>query len=188
VNRVKKNLLGAMVITVGVGALSACTTDGGASQSSQSASSSQSSSQPSTTSGNSMSSQDLASFVTVTGAEGKSPDIALNSKTPPADLVYQDLKVGSGDVVLPTSTLTTHYTLVAWSSGKVVDSSWPSGAPATFPLSGVIQGWQQGLPGMKVGGRRLLIVPPSLGYGSQANGPLAANETLVFVVDLVAVN
>lgn len=186
----KKTLFSIFVITFCVAGLSACTVDGGESEGTEEGSSVGSlttNSNNSNTSGNSMSSQDLASFVSVSGAEGKSPDIALNSKTPPSDLVYQDLKVGSGDVVLPTSTLTTHYTLVAWSSGKVVDSSWPSGAPATFPLSGVIQGWQQGLPGMKVGGRRLLIVPPSLGYGSQANGPLAANETLVFVVDLVAV-
>lgn len=165
--------------------LSACTTDGGAPGTQSSASNSASESP--TTTGSSMASQDLSQYVTVTGSAGKSPEIALNTKTPPADLLLQDLTPGTGDIVLPSSTLTVHYTLVAWSSGKVVDSSWPSGSPATFPLSGVIQGWQEGLPGMKVGGRRLLLVPPALGYGSQANGPLAANETLVFVVDLIAV-
>jgi peptidylprolyl isomerase len=102
-------------------------------------------------------------------------------------LVVSDIYTGNGTAVTAASTLTVQYTLLAWSTGKVVESSWSGGAPATFPLANVIQGWQQGLPGMKVGGRRLLIIPPSLGYGSQASGPLAANETLVFVVDLIAV-
>lgn len=77
---------------------------------------------------------------------------------------------------------------MAWSSGKIVESSWDSAGPATFALSGVIPGWQQGMPGMKVGGRRLLVIPPSLGYGAQGAGPIGANETLVFVVDVVGVH
>ena len=76
---------------------------------------------------------------------------------------------------------------MAWSTGKIVESSWSSGQKATFPLSGVIQGWQQGLVGAKAGGRRLLIIPPALGYGSTAQGPIAANETLIFVVDTYVV-
>jgi peptidylprolyl isomerase len=76
---------------------------------------------------------------------------------------------------------------MAWSTGKIVDTSWTSGKPATFPLANVIPGWQQGLPGMKVGGRRLLIIPPALGYGANGAGPIAPNETLIFVVDLIAV-
>ncbi|MCX6405223.1 MAG: FKBP-type peptidyl-prolyl cis-trans isomerase [Actinobacteria bacterium] len=68
------------------------------------------------------------------------------------------------------------------------DSSWDRGEPATFPISGVIQGWQQGLQGMKVGGRRLLIIPGDLGYGPAGQGSIEPNETLVFVVDLTAVS
>ena len=76
---------------------------------------------------------------------------------------------------------------MAWSSGEIVESSW-IGDPATFPLSGVILGWQQGIPGMKEGGRRLLVIPASLGYGETGQGPIAPNETLIFVVDLIKVN
>ena len=78
---------------------------------------------------------------------------------------------------------------MAWSSGTLVESSWDSGQTATFPLSGVIAGWQQGIPGMKEGGRRLLVIPPDLGYGSQgAGGAIGPNETLIFVVDLISVS
>jgi peptidylprolyl isomerase len=76
---------------------------------------------------------------------------------------------------------------MAWSTGKIVESSWTSGQPATFPLAQVIPGWQQGMPGMKVGGRRLLVIPPALGYGAAGAGPIGPNETLIFVVDLVSV-
>ena len=77
---------------------------------------------------------------------------------------------------------------MAWSTGQVVESSWDRGQTATFPLSGAIAGWQQGIPGMKEGGRRLLVIPPDLGYGAQGSGgAIGPNETLVFVVDLVSV-
>jgi peptidylprolyl isomerase len=76
---------------------------------------------------------------------------------------------------------------MAWSTGEVVESSW-SGDPATFGLNQVILGWQQGIPGMKVGGRRLLVIPPDLGYGASGGGPIAPNETLIFVVDLIAIS
>jgi peptidylprolyl isomerase len=78
---------------------------------------------------------------------------------------------------------------MAWSTGNLVESSWDSGQTATFPLSGVIAGWQQGIPGMKEGGRRLLVIPPDLGYGaSGAGAAIGPNETLIFVVDLVKVS
>jgi peptidylprolyl isomerase len=99
----------------------------------------------------------------------------------------KDIFLGDGAEAGATSTLTVHYTLMSWSTGQIVESSWSGGQPATFPLTQVIQGWQQGIPGMKVGGRRLLVIPPSLGYGDQAAGPIAANETLIFVVDLIGV-
>jgi peptidylprolyl isomerase len=77
---------------------------------------------------------------------------------------------------------------MTWSNGQIVESSW-IGDPATFPLSGVILGWQEGIPGMKEGGRRLLVIPPDLGYGEAGAGAsIAPNETLIFVVDLIKVN
>lgn len=123
---------------------------------------------------------------TVTGAAGKAPTIAAPTGTPPATLVTKDIYVGTGAAATAASTLTVQYTLMAWSTGKIVETSWTS-APATFPLSGVIAGWQQGIPGMKVGGRRLLVIPPALGYGASGSGPIGANETLIFVVDVLAI-
>ena len=125
--------------------------------------------------------------VHVSGDLGSAPQFDSPKGTPPTEMVVEDLVVGNGAQVLPTSTLTVQYTLKAWSTGDVVDSSWSRGTPAQFPLSGVIQGWQQGLPGMKVGGRRLLVVPPTLGYGAQQVGPMKPNETLIFVIDLLGV-
>ena len=151
------------------GSLTACTTDGGAS--------------------NGASGSTSVALPTVTGAQGEPPTIGAPSGNAPKTLQIKDIYLGSGAEAQATSTLTVHYTLMAWSTGKVVESSWSSGGqPATFPLNQVIQGWQQGIPGMKVGGRRLLVIPPDLGYGNQAAGPIAANETLIFVVDLVGVN
>ena len=78
--------------------------------------------------------------------------------------------------------------MMTWSNGSIVESSWNGGQPATFPLAGVIAGWQQGLPGAKVGGRRLLVIPADLGYGPNGSGPIGPNETLIFVVDIIAVS
>jgi len=107
---------------------------------------------------------------------------------PPTKLVVKDLKVGTGAVAAPADTVTVNYIGVACSTGKVFDSSWSRGQPATFGLQQVIKGWTTGLTGMKVGGRRLLGIPPSLGYGSQqAGADIAPDETLWFVVDLLKV-
>ena len=85
-----------------------------------------------------------------------------------------------------SQTLTVNYIGVSCSTGKIFDSSYKSGQPASFPLTGVIPGWQQGIPGMKVGGQRLLGIPPALGYGSQGAPPdIAPDETLWFVVEVV---
>ena len=124
----------------------------------------------------------------VTGNAGEAPTIAAPSGTPPTTLETKDIIVGTGTEVLATSTLTVHYTLMSWSNGAIVESSWNGGQPATFPLSGVIAGWQQGLPGAKVGGRRLLVIPAELGYGPNGSGPIGPNETLIFVVDIIAVS
>jgi peptidylprolyl isomerase len=123
----------------------------------------------------------------VTGSAGSAPTISAPHGAAPTVLETQDVIVGTGATAVATSTLTVHYTLMAWSTGKVVESSWTSGQPATFPLAQVIPGWQQGMPGMKEGGRRLLVIPPALGYGTAGAGPIGPNETLIFVVDLVKV-
>ena len=124
----------------------------------------------------------------VTGNAGEAPTIAAPSGTPPTTLETKDIIVGTGTEILATSTLTVHYTLMSWSNGAIVESSWNGVQPATFPLSGVIAGWQQGLPGAKVGGRRLLVIPAELGYGPNGSGPIGPNETLIFVVDIIAVS
>lgn len=134
--------------------------------------------------GDDMSSNTL---VQVTANAGEAPTITAPSGDAPTELIAQDVIAGTGAEVLATSTLTVHYTLMKWSDGSILESSWSGGAPATFPLSGVIQGWQQGLLGAKVGARRLLVIPPALGYGPMAGHPLE-KDTLIFAVDIIAVS
>jgi peptidylprolyl isomerase len=122
----------------------------------------------------------------VSAVAGEVPTISKPEGVAPTELTTKDIIVGTGAEVLPTSTLTVHYTLMAWSTGKIIESSW-SGQPATFPLAGVVEGWQKGLPGSKEGGRRLLILPPSMGYGAAGSGPIGPNETLIFAVDIIGV-
>jgi len=129
-----------------------------------------------------------AGLPVVTANAGEAPTITPPAGTAPATLQTQDIIVGTGTEVVATSTLTVHYTLMTWSKGAIVESSWSSGPPATFPLSDVIAGWQQGLPGAKVGGRRLLVIPADLGYGPNGSGPIGPNETLIFVVDIIGVS
>ncbi len=106
------------------------------------------------------------------------------------ELVITDEVEGGGDEVTTGATVTAHYVGVSASTGSQFDASWDRGAPISFPLDGVIQGWSQGLMGMKVGGRRTLVIPGHMAYG--ANPPpgagIAPNETLVFTVDLVDVS
>ena len=134
--------------------------------------------------GDNMSSNTL---VQVTANAGEAPTITAPSGDAPTTLIVEDVIVGSGTEVLATSTLTLHYTLMKWSDGSILESSWSNGTPSTFQLSGLIQGWQQGLPGAKVGGRRLLVIPPALGYGLMAGHPLE-KDTLIFAVDIIAVS
>jgi len=124
----------------------------------------------------------------VTTNAGEAPTITAPTGTAPTTLQSKDIIVGTGTEVVATSTLTVHYTLMTWSDGKIIESSWTGGQPATFPLAGVIAGWQQGLPGAKVGGRRLLVIPADLGYGPNGSGPIGPNETLIFVVDIIGVS
>lgn len=132
-----------------------------------------------------------ADDVTVTGAPASEPTITIpDTCTPPTTLVVKDLAPGSGAPVAEGGTLSVNYSLVTWSDKKTLDTSWSRGEP--YPLtdvghSQVIDGWNQGVIGMKAGGRRLLIIPPALGYGEGGNG-VAPNETLVFVLDAVSVS
>lgn len=128
--------------------------------------------------------------VTVEGGYGEDPKIAFDSKVePPADLKIKDLVEGDGDVVKEGATVEVHYKGVSWvNGGAEFDSSFSRGETISFPLNGVIPGWRDGLVGQKVNGRRLLVIPPEMGYGAQSPTPaIAPNDTLVFVVDLVSV-
>jgi len=115
------------------------------------------------------------------------PSVTVPDGPPPGGLVLEDLEVGSGPEAVAGSPVTVHYVGVSWSTGGEFDSSWDREELFSFPLGAghVIQGWDEGVAGMKVGGRRRITIPPELGYGSRgAGGVIAPNETLVFVVDL----
>ena len=118
------------------------------------------------------------------------PEIDFPGDAPPADLVIEDLAVGDGAVATAGSTVSAHYVGVAHSTGEEFDASWNRGAPLEFRLGVgmVIQGWDRGIDGMKVGGRRKLTIPPALAYGDRgAGGAIKPGETLIFVVDLMDV-
>jgi len=122
------------------------------------------------------------------GPLSKEPKVVPPHGRAPKKLIIKNLIVGDGPPVLPSSTVTVNYVGVLYSNGKVFDASWNRGMPTTFPLSGVIPGWTQGLVGMKVGGRRELIIPPSLAYGATGSPPtIPPNATLVFVIDMLGV-
>jgi peptidylprolyl isomerase len=120
------------------------------------------------------------------GTWGKQPTVVVPSGAPPTQLQSTDLIEGTGPAAKSGDSVTVQYVLATYSSGKVVQSSWTS-QPFTFTLGQgqVIPGWDAGVVGMKVGGRRELVIPPNLGYGSQSPGAgISANDTLVFVVDM----
>jgi peptidylprolyl isomerase len=119
------------------------------------------------------------------------PTIVVPAGPAPKKLVIKDLIKGTGPVATAGSTVTVQYVGVLYKGATQFDASWNdgSGQPTSLPLSGVIKGWQQGIPGMRVGGRRELIIPPSLGYGAAGSPPkIPANATLVFVIDLHGVS
>ena len=119
------------------------------------------------------------------------PSVSIPSTNPPADLVIEDLTVGTGKEATKGTNVEVHYVGVAWSTGKQFDASWDRNEAFEFRLGAgqVIAGWDQGVAGMKVGGRRSLTIPAHLGYGTQgAGGVIKGGETLVFVVDLLNVN
>jgi peptidylprolyl isomerase len=118
------------------------------------------------------------------------PQVEIPAGDPPAELQVEDLAVGEGDEATPGHEVDVHYVGVSWSTGDEFDASWNRGDSFRFGLGKgqVIQGWDQGVAGMKVGGRRRLTIPPGLAYGDRgAGGAIAPGETLVFVVDLLGV-
>jgi peptidylprolyl isomerase len=122
---------------------------------------------------------------TASGDAGKKPTITIPNCQPPKTLQKVDLIVGTGAEAKAGAPISVNYIGVSWNTKKEFDNSYDNGAPASFELTGVIGGWQQGIPGMKVGGRRLLTIPPELAYKDVGKGPIGPNETLVFVVDLL---
>ncbi len=118
------------------------------------------------------------------------PSVEVPDGPPPGELQVEDLQEGVGREATPGTTCTMQYVGVAWSSGQQFDASWDRGQPFSFRLGEgmVIRGWDEGVAGMKVGGRRRLTIPPDLGYGSRGAGSvIKGGETLVFVVDLLDV-
>ncbi|MFR9751615.1 FKBP-type peptidyl-prolyl cis-trans isomerase [Nocardia sp. 004] len=131
----------------------------------------------------------VAEDIQVTGDFGTAPTITIpDDCDPPRQLIVKDLTVGSGPGAEPGQQLTMNYALVTWSDRKTADSSFERGTPFELTLGAgrVIEGWDEGLVGVQQGSRRLLVVPPELGYGAGGNG-IAPYETLVFVTDAVAV-
>jgi peptidylprolyl isomerase len=119
---------------------------------------------------------------------GTKPQVQVPRGRLPNRLVIKDLRKGTGRVAKNGDTVTVHYVGVSALNGRQFDASWDRGQPFSFKLPGqVIAGWNKGVPGMRVGGRRELVIPPGLAYGAQGSGPIGPNETLVFVIDLLKV-
>jgi peptidylprolyl isomerase len=106
------------------------------------------------------------------------PEIEFPDGPAPTELVIEDVTVGDGTVEV-------HYVGVEYDTGEEFDSSWNRGESISFPLRGLIQGWQDGIPGMKVGGRRKLTIPPEQAYGPAGGGHRLSGKTLIFVIDLL---
>lgn len=119
------------------------------------------------------------------------PEIDFPEHEVPTELVIEDISVGGGEEVKAGDNISAHYVGVAFSTGEEFDSSWNRGTPLDFTVGvgQVIQGWDQGLLGMKVGGRRRIEIPAELAYGERGAGAaIGPNEALIFVVDLVGVS
>ena len=117
------------------------------------------------------------------------PEVDFPGGEPPTELEISDIWQGDGAVAKAGDTVQVHYVGVAYSTGEEFDTSWSRGAPLEFRLGAgqVIAGWDQGVQGMRVGGRRQLIIPPGLAYGDRGAGrSIAPGETLIFVCDLVS--
>ena len=124
--------------------------------------------------------------------DGQKPQVTVPpGEAPPADLVIEDIEEGTGAEAVAGKTVQVHYVGVAWSTNKQFDASWDRPGSFSFPLGAgrVIADWDQGVAGMKVGGRGRITIPPHLGYGDAgARGAIKGGETLIFVVDLLGVS
>ena len=119
------------------------------------------------------------------------PTVHVPRGRPPKRLVIRDIRKGAGPVARTGANVTVQYVGVSYTTGRQFDASWDRNQPFSFKLGAgqVIPGWDQGVVGMRVGGRRMLVIPPKLAYGPQGQPPtIAPNETLVFVIDLVSVH
>jgi peptidylprolyl isomerase len=118
------------------------------------------------------------------------PEVTVPEGKAPKKLVIEDIEEGTGAAAEPGQTVDVHYVGVSYLNGRQFDASWDRGEPFSFQLGAgsVIQGWDRGVAGMKVGGRRQLVIPPRLAYGPQGSPPaIGPNETLVFVIDLLGI-
>ena len=113
------------------------------------------------------------------------PEIEFPDGPAPAELVISDVVVGDGAEAVPGGTVTVHYVGVEYDTGEEFDSSWNRNESIEFPLRGLIEGWQDGIPGMRVGGRRKLVIPPEKAYGPAGSGHRLSGKTLIFVIDLL---
>jgi len=127
-------------------------------------------------------------MVRMTESNNTKPEIEFPEGPAPADLRIQDVTVGEGPEAVPGGTVNVHYLGVEYATGEEFDSSWNRGESIEFPLRGLIAGWQEGIPGMKVGGRRKLTIPPELAYGPAGGGHRLSGKTLIFVIDLLGVS
>jgi peptidylprolyl isomerase len=125
--------------------------------------------------------------VAVAGIGDEKPVIDFPDGPAPAEMAIEDIVVGDGTEAVPGGTVKVHYVGVEYDTGEEFDSSWNRGESIEFPLRGLIQGWQDGIPGMKVGGRRKLVIPPAQAYGPAGSGHQLSGKTLIFVIDLLGV-
>jgi peptidylprolyl isomerase len=128
-----------------------------------------------------------AAGVTVEGGPDEKPRVTVPGGEAPADLVIHDVIEGEGAPAEAGGTVTAHYVGIGWATGRQFDASWDRGSPLRLPLGRVIPGWQRGIPGMRPGGRRLLVIPANLAYGDRPppGSGIRPGEALVFVIDLV---
>ena len=114
------------------------------------------------------------------------PIIDVSHSSIPEELVIEDITVGNGSEAKAGTSVEVHYVGVDLATGEEFDSSWDRGSTIEFPLRGLIAGWQEGIPGMRVGGRRKLTIPPEMAYGPAGSGHPLGGKTLVFVIDLIS--
>lgn len=119
-------------------------------------------------------------------ADLQKPEVDAPLGEAPSSLVIEDITVGDGSEATPGAMVNVHYVGVDFESGEEFDSSWSRGESIEFPLNGLIRGWQEGIPGMRVGGRRTLVCPPEWAYGPNGGGHRLSGRTLIFVIDLLS--